>query len=311
MPQPPFILDPEQIDLDNLRVFDLVMRNRSVSDTADVMGVFPGTVSRILKTLEERIGEPLFIVGRNTMIPTERALLIEEGVRSAIGDLRRAVLQRPSFDAATSDRGFKVDIPVGGHMVLAPLLMAHIDKTAPNVRLIISSSRAGDVWPQLQAGEVDLAMDYVQLPHRDVRHQLLYDDPFVVIARRGHPAVAAAGGLTREVFETVQHVAVSWTRTPRESPVDRRLGAIKVMRRCKHYVPSIASIPGIVESTDYVAMLSRRTAQHVARRWAIEVHPCPFEFEPIPIHIVWHARYDDDPGHTWLRDALAHVVNAM
>lgn len=305
-------VDLESLDLNLLTVLELLVRTGSAGATADRLGRTTPWVSQALTRLRTQLGDPLFFHDGRRMIPTERALQLAPGVGRALAELRQIIATEPRFEPASSLRVFRIDIPVGGDLVLAPTLTAFAAERAPGVGFVITSSRAGEVWPELQAGEIDLAIDYVELDDdEDLRHKLLYDDPFVVMTRRNHPAVAAAGGLTREVFAKARHVAVSWARNPRESPVDRRLADVGIKRRSSVFVPSIAAIPGVVEATDYFAMLSRRTARTLARHWQIDIHECPFEFQPIPIYIVWHRRFDADPGHAWLRNAMVDVCEAL
>jgi LysR family transcriptional activator for leuABCD operon len=303
-------LNPEKVDLDGLRVFDLVMRTGTLSDAARAAECSTAVASRALSKLSQQLGAELFTNTGHGMLPTEFSRRIEAGVRTGIGHIRQALMIEPTFAPATSKRRFSRDIPVGGHTILAPMILPYLEKHAPGIELVMSANRAGDVWPQLQAGELDLALDNVEMRHEDARSVVLYEDPFVVIARKNHPAIARHG-MTREVFQTVKHVTVSWSRVTQESPITERLKQLGMTRNSPYFVPSIASIPGIVESTDFIAMLSRRTAPRVARRWAIEVHECPFDFKPVPIYGVWHSRWDADPGHACLRNLIVKIADEI
>lgn len=57
-----------------LLAFEAAVRNRSVSDAARDLGLTQSTVSRLLQTLEEQLGQELFTRQKRRLIPTEAAL---------------------------------------------------------------------------------------------------------------------------------------------------------------------------------------------------------------------------------------------
>jgi DNA-binding transcriptional LysR family regulator len=301
----------DKLDLNLLRVFDLIMREGNLTRAGKRLGRKPPAMSQLLGRLRRELGDPLFESSGRNMIPTRRANEIAPCIRAALEEVRIGLTRPRSFDPRSAQRTFAIDIPAGGDYVIAPLLIEHAQKYAPGVSFRISNDRASILRQELRSGETDLAVDYEEVEDGDIRHKLLYNDPFVVIARRGHPEIARQGGLTPELFNRIGHVAVGWTRTRGESPVDVRLAKFGIKRQPKAYVPTIGAIPGIVARTDLVAMLSIRVARHMEKHWAIESHTAPFEITPVPLHLVWHMRFDSDPAHMWLRTALEDVVERI
>lgn len=56
-----------------LATLEVLLRERSVRETARLLGVSPSTVSRHLAQLRELVGDPLFVRSGNLMLPTDRA----------------------------------------------------------------------------------------------------------------------------------------------------------------------------------------------------------------------------------------------
>jgi len=40
----------------------------------------------------------------------------------------------------------------------------------------------------------------------------------------------------------------------------------------------------------------------------LSVSPPPVDLDEVTISLLWHASYDHDPAHAWLRDQLAELV---
>jgi LysR family transcriptional activator for leuABCD operon len=298
------------LDLNLLRVFDAIMREGNLTRAGQRLSRTTAAVSHSLARLREITGDPLFLPTGRGMTPTPRAIEMSDHVRNGLDRLSAALHAKPSFDPATAQRTFTIDIPAGGDFVIAPLLMAYVAEHAPGIGFRMSSERAFVLRNELRYGDTEIAMDYEQADREGLHYDLLYKDQFVVMARRGHPAIGREG-LTKELFFSLGHVGFSWTRTRGDSPLTQRLARMGMKRRFRLLVPTLGAIPPIVESTDLLTLVSRRVANHCARRWQIDVHEVPFDLEPIPIWFVWHERYNNDPGHAWLRAALKTVCERI
>lgn len=301
-------IDFNEFDLNLLRVFDLVMREGNLTQAGKKLGRTPPAMSQLLSRLREIMGDPLFKSSGRSMVPTQRAKEIAPQVQAGLDLLRVTLTQERSFEPKTSNRTFIIDMPVGADSFLTPQLASYAAVHAPGVRFIISSDRAGELLNELRTGETELAIDHEKLAGPDMRHSLLYADPFVVISRKNHPAIAAAGGkLTLDLYNKAEHVAVTWTRGQGDSPMDVRLRQVGVNRNCRVLVPTISSLPAVVEATDLLAAMSLRVARRIQRHWDIDIHEAPYAIEAVALHLVWHERFDNDPGHIWLRNVFATV----
>ena len=117
--------------------------------------------------------------------------------------------------------------------------------------------------------------------------------------------------MSLELFRSADHVVVSWSRGRGDSPMDVRLARIGIKRKCRVHVPTLSALPGIVEATDLFASMSQRVGRRIQKNWAVDVHTAPFDIGPVTLYLVWHNRFDSDPGHVWLRNAFKHVCDSI
>jgi len=76
-------------------------------------------------------------------------------------------------------------------------------------------------------------------------------------------------------------------------------------RRVLVRAESFALVPYLLQTSEAVALLPRRAAEHFAAAHGLRVFPAPPEMRPFDYHLVWHERSDGDAGTRWLADALS------
>jgi DNA-binding transcriptional LysR family regulator len=120
-----------------LRVFSILMTERSISRTATRLNQSQPAVNATLKRLREIFGDPLLTRDHELLVPTERALQLESSVRLVLGELDALLAPGDAFDPATTRQTFRIGTPD----YLAPPLIAavvnYLRTTAPGARLIL------------------------------------------------------------------------------------------------------------------------------------------------------------------------------
>ncbi len=96
-----------RIDLNLFRVFEAVMRHRSVSGASRELGVTASAVSHALSRLRQALGDELFIPGEAGMEPTARALELAPGIHDGLGRIDVAVSAKP-FNPSQAHRMFRI-----------------------------------------------------------------------------------------------------------------------------------------------------------------------------------------------------------
>ena len=127
-------MDLREIDLNLLVVFNQLLMNRSVSISAEKLGLTQPAVSNALKRLRAVMKDELFLRTSRGMEPTPYALHLAEPVIYALGALQTAFTTRDSFDPLTSTRNFQLAMTDIGEMYFIPQLMEALSRVAPHVR---------------------------------------------------------------------------------------------------------------------------------------------------------------------------------
>lgn len=290
------------IDLNLLVVFDAVMRERSVTRAGRLIGLSQPAMSHALNRLRFMLGDELFVRTPDGMTPTPRAESIAEPLRNALSEMQLA-LEPLAFDPKASDRRFKIGLNNFAAVVIAPPLVSAACGEAPGIRLDMRPSGTLDVADCLDRGDIELAIGGLESPGERFRSQLLLEDPFVLVMRRGHPASEAV--LSPEALAGLNYLEISSSGED-TAFLDRWLAARGLTRRVSVSSPYL-SARTILAQSDLVAIFSRRVAEVFVRNFPLEMREPDFESPMVRTIMLCHRRLDGHPAHRWLRDHVAAV----
>src|SRR5512144_2036769 len=120
------------LDLNLLRVFDVLLEERSVTRTGARLGLTQSAVSHALNRLRYTLNDELFLRGPAGMQPTPRAVEMGPQIHAALNQLQ-AALSPADFDPATSERRFSVVAGAYASAILVPPLVSVVAQSAPLV----------------------------------------------------------------------------------------------------------------------------------------------------------------------------------
>jgi DNA-binding transcriptional LysR family regulator len=287
-----------------LLALDALLRHRNLTRAGDSLGLSQPLMSKYLRRLRSIMHDPLFVRTPAGMVPTPRAAAMAEPLAEVLELTRSRLLLAPEFDPPTSRREFVLFASDFGATVLLPALLAELRTVAPGVRLRLLSPDEGFA-AQLESGDVDLLVGLADRIPEAIHTQVLYEDPFVCLVRRGHPA--ARGGLTAERFAGAEHVVVapgSAGRNVAEIAIRAHVPEARIVLR----LPAFAAVPSVIAASDAIVTLPRRVAAVIARGGeCVEVAP-PFAMPTVTVLLAWHRRNDADPAHRWLRGTIERVL---
>lgn len=293
------------MDLNLLKVFDAMMRERNVTRAAQRLGLSQPAVSKAIGRLRVHLKDDLFIRSTKGMTATAHALELAGPIRQVL-TLLGDTLDGAGFNPQTSERTFRlVAVDIGSSMLL-PKLAGYVSKEAPNVNLRLYPER-GDALTKLDTQEADFALlPALKLPERFGMMDL---DPveFVLLMRQGHPL--AQGELTPERYCEHSHLLVTVTGEARGF-VDDFLEQNGLSRRIAMTINSFANGIAIVAATDMVFAAPRGFAETHAPLSNLVIRQAPFQ-SPKRFHqsaLVWNKKLTDHAAYDWFRDSVAGLV---
>lgn len=298
------------LDLNLLRVFDVVMAEGSLTRAAQVLAMTQPAVSHAVRRLHEAVGESLFERSAQGMRPTARALALWPQVRGALSGLQQALAPQafvPERDAVN----LRLAMADSTAALLLPSLVAAIEaqRALANLRVLPLATR--DPRGLLERGESDLAVGYfpeavahieAQGADASLRHERLSDTRYVCVMRRGHP-LAAPGALDLDAYCAALHLLVSFSGRP-HGFVDQALSGLGRQRRIVLTVNQFFTAGRVVTRSDLLTVLPESFVAATGFQTELVTRELPFEVGRIHVEMLWHLRREVDPAHRWLRGLI-------
>src|SRR3954453_11992476 len=198
------LMNLNPLDLNLLVALDALLLEGNVSRAAMRIGLSQPATSHALQRLRDLIGDPLLVRTGARMELTPRAQALRGPLAQALDQVRSLFIP-DDFDAARSERQFRLMMPDLAVELLVPPLMEKITAQAPNVRLDIVPWRGPAIFSAEFARTIDMVIS-IGNAFKGFHRQLLYTDKDALAVRTGHPVGARLKRL--ETFLEARHVAV-------------------------------------------------------------------------------------------------------
>jgi len=314
------------LDLNLLRVFDVLLEERNVTRTGARLGLTQSAVSHALNRLRYMLDDDLFVRGPSGMQPTPRAVEMGPQVHAALNQLQ-AALAPADFDPATSERQFAVVTGAYASAILAPSLAGRLAELAPRSELMIAEL-ALDMLERMDARRIDFMVGSVlAAPDRFARETILTEQ-LVWVVRRSHPAfqddrvdlatlvsvphvviARSLPGLVEDGGERRAFVSrASWEDA---GAFEAALAASGLTRRVGVSVPDTYTALAVASRTDMATLVPRRLALLSAQGGRVKLIDPPYESPSVDVSLLFLRERLAEPAICWMHDLIRNVANAL
>jgi LysR family transcriptional regulator, nod-box dependent transcriptional activator len=293
------------LDLNLLVVLDALLTEKNTTKAGQRIYLSQSATSGALSRLREFFGDPLLIQSGHKMILTTLAEGLVEPVRQLLREAEAIISVNTAFDPKTSTRTFRLNMSHYSALVLLPNAMKTIKKTAPSVRIEVTSLQE-DIADALERGDLDFLVvpDEFKSPlHPAVE---LFDDSYVCVAWSENPLIRKT--ITLEQYLSMGHVVARFGRAQGKAFDETCLLRAGYSRRVELVVPDFSIIPSFVIGSNLIATMHERHARFHARYLPLRVFPLPIELPRFSAKIQWHRYHDHDPGTKWLHGILKEAA---
>jgi DNA-binding transcriptional LysR family regulator len=284
------------IDLNLLRLFDMVWRYRHVSEAAQRLGLSQPAASQGLARLRRLLGDALFERSSTGVRPTPLAERLAPTVQAALTMLEQALNDSAVFEPRQSQRRWRLHLSDIGEARFLPDLVRRLAIEGPGMQIEAQPLVHRHIGAALQGGQLDLAIGF--LPDvADTLQQPLLCDRYVVLLRKGHEV--AQRWRTNPCPEVLSQLEFAAVRT--HSDTLRILERMQWQQRLRLTVSHFLSLPGIVGSSDLAVLMPRNFARGFVASQTLEMLEPDLPWLDFTVSMHWSRRFDKEPGLQWLR----------
>jgi len=290
------------LDGNLLRLLLHLTEEESITKAADNLGVTQSAVSHMLNRLRAIVGDPVVVKSGRGVVATAHAKALAAKARILLDEMRDF---SSSGEFIPAEQTSQITIAANDLQrdLLLPALLKRLKKEAPalTLRVIPSDIPTLDMF---RTNQCYLAISPRPPEGIEIIQKRLFEDHYMVFydgEQRAAPSSLAD-------YSAAEHVTVSYTST-QHLEIDRYLEERGVARRFGVEVSSFAGIPAFIHGSDRLSTLPSFLRHDLLR----ELDHCelPIPSPPLPIYMIWHARYQNDPAHVWLRQHLVAVTEEL
>ena len=296
--------------------FDALLAERNVTRAAARVGLGQSAMSHNLARLRALFDDELLTRTPDGMRPTPRAMALVEPVRQALSQIQALVARRVDFDPNSADQVFRIGLTDSMEVLLVPALLAYLAGTAPGVRLRLQPGirlrlqSIGDpsaILEDLDSDRIDIVIGVGPVPEGRTHHKLrrLLTAPFVCMYSAEHVQVASP--ISLDDYVRLPHVLTS-VRQGERGIVDDALAKLGLKRSIALITPRFLAVPFLVRAAPVITTMHAQLALLFAQSLGLSLSVPPLELPDLPIWLLWHASYDHDQAHRWLRQIIARLA---
>ena len=296
-----------RVDLNLLVHLDALLAERSVTRAAVRVGLGQSAMSHNLARLRDLFSDELLTRGPEGLRPTPRALALVEPVRIALAQIQVLVSRDEAFDPRTAERTFSVGLPDSMEILIVPSLLAYLREVAPGIHLRLHNIDSSKLLDDLDADRLDLAVGYGVFAQGQAHHKrrLLFTETYLCMFNAERTGITAS--ISLHDYLRLPHVLTS-LRPGERGVVDDALEKLGLRRTVVLTTPRFLAVPSLVARAPVVVTMHARLARFFAAELGLSLSLPPVELQDMAVSLLWHASYDHDPAHAWLRQMIVRLV---
>ncbi|HEX7908063.1 MAG TPA: LysR family transcriptional regulator [Paraburkholderia sp.] len=301
-------LDLTRFDLNLLVVLEALWTERHVGRAAQRLHLSQSATSHALSRLRTAFSDQLFIRHPRGIEPTPLAIELMPRVAEVLESVRLVASPRGPFDPGRLQATLSVAATDHAILTVVAPVLAEIQAVAPGVVLKLRPADAESALRMLDNGELDIVLgsgSFAQVPQR-FDCQLVHEERFVGIARKGHPALVKRGKklhMELDDFVRLPHILVS-PRGDMRGAVDEALETLGRTRKVIVTCPSFLAVPFMVGASPSIAVIAERVALRMQETAQLSLFELPLELPTWEVLVIRARGRTNEPAVQWITNMM-------
>ena len=295
--------DMSRLDYQQLRVFDTLLEERSVTKTANRLQMTQPTVSAVLKKLRGQFNDPLFIRSRRGVVPTAKAESMATEIRQIL-DRMDALGAETEFDPDREPRRFSIAArDFGQRTIIAPLAQS-ISRRHPKIQLSIHTMSMSKAVDRMARATIDLAVMSLRFAPSNIQQQRILSDPYCCVVD-ANSKLAVKSSLTVEDLEAHEHISAAAFSIALGDPFSEFFEAAGIDRTVRYAADGFLLIPHLLQGTECIGVIPESLYRCMLE--PLRAFPMPVPFPTLNMGMLWNQRVENESGNRWLREQVVDI----
>ncbi|HEY4079296.1 MAG TPA: LysR family transcriptional regulator [Burkholderiaceae bacterium] len=228
----------------------------SAAEAARRLGISQPAVHRAARELEDTVGHTLYRRRVHSVSANVAGQELARRLVVALGEIAQAHVDLVTARGLAAGRIAVGVLPLMPQRLLARTI-GRLRESYPNVVVTIRESTHARLLEDLRFGRLDIIVGALREPRLEgnVIERELFTDPYVVVARRGHPLAEQRRVSVKDL--AAHGWVVPQQDMPRRAVVDMMLAKLPQAPRVLVETSSLAMMMSMLEENDCISLLSR------------------------------------------------------
>lgn len=297
----------QNVNLNLLRSLKVLLEECHVSHAAQRLHLTQSAVSRHLYQLRELFDDPLLVRDGNVLIPTPKALQLQQKLEHWFIALD-GMMRDESF-APQHWRGefvFSSSDYVAEYIL--PEIIQAFSQAAPQATLSYRLWQPS-LLNQLHESGIHLASSMSLDAPQGLSSIQIGQDHSVCLMSIDHP-LAQRNALSIEDLLAYPHIKIIGGGD-KDGLFESALNELGCKRRIALNVPFFFAAAQALCQNNLLLITPEHIARQLAERYALTYQALPIALPAHKYWLTWHSKYDLDPSHLWARSMIADVMKQV
>lgn len=291
------------LDLNLLQFFNTLYFMRSVTLTAEHLGITQPAASQRLVRLRNLLHDPLFVRVSGGMKPTPIADQLAPFISQAMDLIRRGLAEQQIFDPCQSKRRYRFHMSDMAEARFLPQLLESLPSLAPEIRLECFSYDLGNIVDLLHEGHLDFALG--SLPMLEgLAQQPLTQDTYVLVSRKSGERQEDDQPVSQEEMQALHYISVRSNAPPHAMLLDMGLE-----NRIRQNASNTLVMLKLIQQFGLHGILASSVASSLLDTEKFRIRPLEFPQTPFTVSLYWSQRYAHLDYHRWMKNHIARSVS--
>ena len=295
----------DQLNVKSLRILKHLLETRSISNTAEFIGLSQPATSRIVAKLRDLLNDPLLVRVDNGYGLTPFAGQLYPKLLIALESIY-GVLEKDDFEPEKIQAIIRVASTDYGTVCVLSKLYPILLKRAPGIKLEISNFTPR-AFSQIEHGDLDLALfANFDIPN-DFHYRVLFEEDYSILLRKNHPLIAEKKAISEKQLN-------KWPRAEILYPSTSMMNIDDVIAEntsneessVNAYLPYFLATVPLIESTDTIAALPTRICHHAEKHYGVKSIGMK-NSDSFTYVAIWHHRQHQRRLLRWIVNQLAEL----
>ena len=295
------------IDLNLFKVFQVIYRQRSISNSAKELHASQPTISKALNKLRQLFDDQLFIFTSNEMQPTEFAQKINASISNGLDILEDTIHENRQFNPIEGEHIFRLGMSDYTEIVLLPHLLNYLKKIKAPIKIEIEHLPIQRRHQALedQITDINIHGSITNVYHQDyasaIYQKYLFEDRYVFVV--GTHNSELSGQVSFEQLAKLRHAKFGVSRI-----IDKLLSDRGLKRNVVLQVPHILVLPQIIADSDLIITIPEKLARDYEKQLSLKILEPPEPLPTLRFHMYWHEKNHKSSAHIWFRNLLIEIT---